>query len=310
MYSSEFPKISIITPSLNQGRFLERTIQSILSQGYPNLELIIMDGGSTDETLNILKRYDSQITYWESKPDNGQSDAINRGIQKSSGDILGWLNSDDMYCPGALLIIANTFQALDCDVVTGTTVYVNEDGELRLGLKNPGEISIDDMLLTCRCSSPQPSTFWNRKSWERYGPLLPELHLRMDYAFFLCLAASDLGWVVIDDEIAFFRLHDSQKTDDWSSPLLHAESLEAIEHFSSYDEFSTKFSNQIKRAYYYEGWLHRWMPVNEVYKEGWKYKARLLLAPFFNWRCLVMTLYYKKVLGSVSSLMKLQFVRT
>ena len=100
--NSDWPKISIITPSYNQGIFIEETILSVLDQNYPNLEYIIMDGGSTDNTVDIIKKYEDRITYWISEKDNGQSDAINKGFHKSTGDILHWLNSDDVLVPRAL----------------------------------------------------------------------------------------------------------------------------------------------------------------------------------------------------------------
>lgn len=96
------PRITIVTPSYNQGQFLERTIVSVLQQGYPNLEYIVMDGGSTDGSVDVIKKYQDRLTYWESGPDQGQSEAINKGFAKSSGEILGWLNSDDTLEPGAL----------------------------------------------------------------------------------------------------------------------------------------------------------------------------------------------------------------
>ena len=104
-----FPRITIITPSFNQGLFIEETILSIIDQGYPNLEYIIMDGGSQDETVETIKKYESRISYWVSEKDKGQSDAINKGLHKATGDIINWINSDDQLTPGSLWLIAQHF---------------------------------------------------------------------------------------------------------------------------------------------------------------------------------------------------------
>ena len=105
-----YPKISIITPSYNQGQYLEETILSVINQNYPNLEYIIIDGGSTDNSVEIIKKYEKNISYWVSEKDHGQSNAINKGLAIATGDIVAWLNSDDQYCEKSLDIISNTFK--------------------------------------------------------------------------------------------------------------------------------------------------------------------------------------------------------
>src|SRR5262249_45830023 len=112
-----WPRISIVTPSYNQGRYIEETIRSVLLQGYPNLEYIIIDGGSTDETIEIIERYHDGLTFWSSEPDNGQSHALNKGFARATGQILAWINSDDMYLPGAFARIATAFEHDRVDVV-------------------------------------------------------------------------------------------------------------------------------------------------------------------------------------------------
>ena len=128
---ARYPKISIITPSYNQGQFLEQTILSILSQDYPNLEYIIMDGGSSDNSVEIIRKHEDNLTYWVSEPDKGQSDAINKGFQRATGDILTWLNSDDYYLPGTLHTVAEYFtQHPDVECIYGDLQVVASNGDL------------------------------------------------------------------------------------------------------------------------------------------------------------------------------------
>src|SRR5262244_3776597 len=128
----DLPKISVITPSYNQARYIEETIRSVLLQGYPNLEYIIIDGGSSDQTTEIIKKYEPWLTYWVSEPDRGQSDAINKGFSKSTGRILNWLNSDDFLEKNALGRVATAFGAADEHVgaVVGIGCWINEFGEI------------------------------------------------------------------------------------------------------------------------------------------------------------------------------------
>ena len=121
-----WPRISIVTPSYNQGQFIEETIRSVLLQGYPDLEYIIMDGGSTDESVGVLKKYEPWITFWTREPDGGQTEAINKGFKRSTGEIVAWLNSDDLYTAGALHIASKAFaERPHAAVVYGDIAYVN-----------------------------------------------------------------------------------------------------------------------------------------------------------------------------------------
>ena len=125
-----WPRISIVTPSYNQGQFIEETIRSVLLQGYPNLEYIIIDGGSTDNSVEIIKKYSPWLTYWVSERDRGQSHAINKGFEHASGDILGWLNSDDMLAMGSLRRVAEISVETGCDVLSGACAMIDENAAL------------------------------------------------------------------------------------------------------------------------------------------------------------------------------------
>src|SRR5215831_18533986 len=122
------PRISIVTPSYNQGRFIEETIQSVLSQDYPNLEYIIIDGGSKDQSVDIIRKYEKRLAYWVSEKDSGAADAIAKGFRRATGDIMAYLNSDDLYSPETLRAVAEVFQAGRSDVVYGNTWWIDSDG--------------------------------------------------------------------------------------------------------------------------------------------------------------------------------------
>ena len=182
----KLPKISIITPSLNQGQFIERTILSVLNQDYPNIEYIVMDGGSTDNTTEVLKKYVDRLT-WKSEPDRGQSDAINKGFRMATGDIIGWLNSDDMYRPGALFTIAEYFiDHPDVGMVYGDCNHIDvNDNHIGFFKAEPFNLK---RYLNEADIIPQQSTFFRKRVLEKADYLDPSLHYAMDLDLFLRIA--------------------------------------------------------------------------------------------------------------------------
>jgi glycosyltransferase involved in cell wall biosynthesis len=175
-----FPKISIVTPSFNQGKFLEKTILSVLEQGYPNLEYIIVDGGSSDESVEIIKKYADRLNYWVSEPDRGQSHAINKGFERATGEIFGWLNSDDWYHPGALLAVVEAFAANpDAGAVVGAGEMVDEAG-IELFRCEPFPVTVETLYNWQEQFFWQPSCFFSKKAWAECGPLDEEIHYAMD----------------------------------------------------------------------------------------------------------------------------------
>ncbi len=200
-------KISIITPSFNQGQYIEDTILSVLGQDYSNLEYLIMDGGSKDQTLDVIKKYEDKITYWESKKDKGQSHAINKGLSKATGDIVAWLNSDDMYTDNALKRVANIFlKNPEVDIVYGNVwqCYPKET-EKHINKKfNPKH------FLT-GVNMHQPSVFWRRKLHDTIGFLDEELYYTMDYDLWLRLFYNYKSYKT-ETILSKFRCHEEAKT--------------------------------------------------------------------------------------------------
>ncbi|MDT4954891.1 MAG: hypothetical protein QOJ02_3029 [Acidobacteriota bacterium] len=167
----EFPKISIVTPCLNAERFIEDTIVSIISQNYPNLEYIIIDGGSIDGTIDILKKYESKITFWETNCDNGQYFALQRGFDLSTGDIMAWLNADDMLHCGALFAVAEIFSKFpDIRWIMGQPTVFNQDGScVQIVALNDAIWHSERILEDEEHFIQQESTFWCRELWEQAG---------------------------------------------------------------------------------------------------------------------------------------------
>ncbi len=204
----ETPVVSIITPSYNQGKFIEETIQSVLNQDYPNIEYIVVDGGSTDNTIEILKKYEGRLK-WISEKDRGQSDAINKGFRMAKGEILTWLNSDDTYLPGAVRKAVEYFNAHpDVGMVYGKTYLINEAGNV-MG-DYPTE-SFNYKRLAVFNFICQPSTFFRREVFFDVGGIDLELHYSMDYDLWVRIVKK-YSVKYLPDFLSTYRLHMESKT--------------------------------------------------------------------------------------------------
>ena len=207
----KYPKISIVTPSFNQGAFLESTILSVIGQFYPNLEYIIIDGGSTDGSIDIIRRYQEHLAFWESVSDKGQADAINKGFQIATGDILAWINSDDMYLPHTFRFIAEYFRS-NCNnkIVFGNCLHFNEKtkrvygSDVELSHKKL-DISLCDYII-------QPSCFWSRQIWEKVGPLYLDLAFSLDWDWFIRAKKLNIKFEPISEFLSIYRIHAQHKS--------------------------------------------------------------------------------------------------
>jgi GT2 family glycosyltransferase len=205
------PRISIVTPSYNQAHLIERTIRSVLDQAYPNLEYIVQDGASRDGTAEVLARFSDRLHHWESVPDRGQTDAINRGFQHASGDILAYLNSDDLLLPGALSAVARYFMAHpEIDVVYGHRILIDEqDREIGRWVLPPH----DDRVLSWADYVPQETLFWRRRAWEKLGSRFDEtFQFAMDWDLLLRLRDAGARFKRLPRFLGAFRIHERQKT--------------------------------------------------------------------------------------------------
>ena len=206
---SEMPKISIVTPSYNQAEYLEESIRSVLLQGYPNLEYIVMDGGSTDGSLEVIQKYESWLSHWESKRDNGQSDAINQGWQLCSGEVMAWINSDDYYLPGVLNRIADAFTKNPCiGLLYGDIKIVLNHGTPSTAIKYR---TSPDRILEELVIPNQQACFFSRDLLASVCWLDKSLHYVMDVDLFVRLM-SNAPWYYIPYPLAVFRIHDKSKT--------------------------------------------------------------------------------------------------
>ncbi len=211
--SIQWPKISIVTPSYNQGKYIEQTILSIINQNYPNLEYIIMDGGSTDETLDIIKKYEHKITCWISEKDNGQSHAINKGLEKCTGIIFNWLNSDDWYMPNALYNVAEAFlKDKKLKFVSGFENHIGIDESITV---SQGTFLLPTLEQTIEnCEVTQPSTFFKLDAIKKVKGVPEDIHYIMDGEMWvkLLLQYGQTNFKKIKKTLVNFRLHENSKT--------------------------------------------------------------------------------------------------
>jgi glycosyltransferase involved in cell wall biosynthesis len=203
--------VTVIVPSFNQGRFIGSTLDSILQQDYAQLECIVVDGGSTDETLEVLKNYRDTRLSWISERDEGQSDALNKGLQRASGEIITYLNSDDLFLPGAVAFAFEYFEMHpNVDLFYGDGYYVDAEGKRLMPFKSaPFDLAL--CILNGQ-DLAQPGTFWRRHLSDRIGLFDENLHYRMDFDYWIRAALEGFHLEYVPGERAVYRLHGESKT--------------------------------------------------------------------------------------------------
>ena len=289
------PEFTVITPSYNQGRFIERTIQSVLSQGVPRMEYFVADGGSTDETVEILKKYGNSLR-WVSEKDKGQAHAVNNGIKTTTGEIIGWLNSDDIYYAGALAAVKEFFDTHPyVDVVYGNANHIDEnDGVIEpYYTENWNYERLKDICFIC-----QPSVFFRRKLLEKAGLLDDKLQYCMDYEYWLRLG-KQVDFVRIDRILAGSRMYNDNKTLG-SRVAVHKEINDMFrEKFGSVPD---KWIFAFAHVYAEQKGYNRNLPIENV--NFILFMALITLSSFIRWRQKVSMTAVKSVFGWFKGLAK------
>jgi len=260
------PTVSIVTPSFNQGRFLEQTIRSVLEQEYPSLEYFVIDGGSTDSSVEIIKRYEKKLAGWVSEKDKGQADAINKGLHQSHGEIVAWLNSDDYYLPNTIQRAVETFrQYPDAGLVYGNVLSVDKNS-VTFNLQTFKPFNLLDMMSFCIIS--QPAVFIRRSVLEQAGLLDPSFHMLLDHHLWLRMARI-ATMVHIPETLAAARYHAGAKNIT-STADFGREAFRIVDWMKSSAEFSSAFEQNKPRIL---GGAHR---LDAFYLlDGGQYRAAL-----------------------------------
>lgn len=211
---TQLPKISIVTPSFNQAVYLEETIRSVLLQGYPDLEYIVVDGGSTDNSVEIIKKYEKWLTHWESGPDAGQADALNKGFSLATGELFAYINSDDFYEQGAFAAVAEAYvRSGSPGLMAGICEVFNQAGETRM-FKPWWPKHLSHLLKPFGTPIPQPACFWRKDVHHRVKGFNESLHYAFDQEFFLKLGLSGVSPQLLDRVVARYRDHQKTKSQD------------------------------------------------------------------------------------------------
>jgi glycosyltransferase involved in cell wall biosynthesis len=242
------PRISVVMPSYNQAQYIERSILSVLNQNYPNLDFIVIDGGSTDGTVEVIQKYSKHLSYWISEPDNGQSDALNKGFARATGSIFGWLNSDDLYTPGAFESVAAALtESPDKRVVHGDYLFI-DTGDRTIGYQYGFDFDLNQFKYEGFHIWAQ-AMFWRREVHNRFGGFDLRLHENMDSQMIIEFGINEgeAAFLRVPVALGCFRRHPNQKTQTFSEADLSSHRLIARQY-----GFEDKYQpiGSVKRVFY------------------------------------------------------------
>lgn len=263
------PLISVVLPSLNQGCFLEQTITSVIGQSYKNIQLIVMDGGSIDDSVEIIKKYEKHIDYWVSEPDGGQANAINKGFKIARGDILAWLNSDDMYMPCTLENVVNILgkNVGKPSLLYGGCLHFYEERPTAYGSIPP---SFDNVSLTYGDYIDQPSSFWTMELWNLTGRLDENYCYAFDWDWFI-RASQVCDFIPTKQYLSLYRHHQNHKTGTGGEKRA-LEILDIVEKYAS-EDWIDAYNGLVGKVWTLKKWRNRL----KYYRA---FKARYLLHPY------------------------------
>jgi glycosyltransferase involved in cell wall biosynthesis len=301
----DWPRITIVTPSYNQGQYIEETIRSVLLQNYPNLEYLVIDGNSTDGTLQILKKYDSFIR-WISEPDKGQTDAINKGLKMATGEIMAYLNSDDLYEPNALINIAAFFgQREEIAMIYGDIIHINEKSGF-IEFHRTGKVDIRKYLMW-DFYLPQPSVFFRKRVIDTLGYFDEKLHLAMDYDYWLKIILNFETWYV-PETLSRARLYPQAKS-SFLDYMYHDERLAILDSiFKKYD-FEPYRKNVFSYAYFSGALMfmkrHHIREAIKNFRIALNIDSRYIIHPYLYWGIIEMIIGEKNAHGFKPRLKKI-----
>jgi hypothetical protein len=290
-----WPRVSVVTPSYNQAEFIEETIRSVLLQGYPELEYIIIDGGSTDRSLEIIRKYQPWLAYWLSEPDRGQTHAINKGWDRATGDILAYINTDDSYLHGAIGTAVQEFCAKpDVGMVYGIAIIVDEAGkELKTWEAQPFNLNV---MFTVGSIVPQPAAFFSKNGLKTVGPLSEKWEMIMDYEFCIRIGMQ-FPAVCVPRTLARFRCHAQSKTrlrfEATARELIQFVTSFSTDHISPQDWRTIKHTT-MSRVHYELALMYLWHGQQDESRALKQLLESISLSPLFVLRRPMQTAYIAK----------------